>query len=141
MSAMTGAEPRVFSPLVQVKVLPDWSQATPQERRVFCRPLAVSEVRLLGAVTPAPKVMLPRGRLPSLRRVTARVMLSPGTRPETAMGRVPWLVALSDRVPVSTLALIGAVLSVKAPKVPRPATAAAAPRTPREPTTLRVVER
>ena len=35
----------------------------------------------------------------------------------------------------------GALLSVKEPKVPMPATAAAAPITPSEPMTLRVVER
>src|SRR3954468_12326882 len=44
-------------------------------------------------------------------------------------------------VPVWTVVATGVVLSVKVPKVPRPATAAAVPAMASEPTTLRVLLR
>src|SRR3954454_18946604 len=46
-----------------------------------------------------------------------------------------------SRVPVWTVVATGVVLSVKVPKVPRPATAAAVPAMASEPTTLRVLLR
>src|SRR4051812_20203759 len=46
-----------------------------------------------------------------------------------------------SRVPVWTVVATGVVLSVKVPKVPRPATAAAVPAMASEPTTLRALLR
>src|SRR4051794_26998394 len=73
-------------------------------------------------------------------RFTARVSESPGTKLLVVTGTVkPCCVTSIERVPDEMVEAIGVLLSVKLPKVPRPATAAAAPRTPSEPTTLRAV--
>src|SRR4051794_41794451 len=87
-------------------------------------------------------MMLAKPRSPLLTRSTERLIESPGTKLLTFIGSVAVLLVAfrsSTRVPEVTEAFSGAVLSVKVPKVPMPATAAAAPMTPREPRTLRVV--
>ena len=60
----------------------------------------------------------PRGELPSLIRLTARLIESPGTKPEVVTGMAtapPGWARLIERVPVSTVVFIGVVLSVKFP--------------------------
>src|SRR4051812_46618918 len=95
---------------------------------------------MLAAVAAEFRVTEPSGEEPSLTRVTARVSESPGTKLFVVVGTVkPCGVTSMERVPDAMVEAIGVLLSVKVPKVPRPATAAAAPRTPSEPTTLRAV--
>src|SRR4051812_4475016 len=82
--------------------------------------------------------------LPSLVRLTERVTESPGTKPVvvTGIAKAPdgWA-RLMSTVPEATVVFRGAVLSVKVPKVPSPATAAAVPAMASEPTTFLVVLR
>src|SRR3954449_2066564 len=78
--------------------------------------------------------------VPSLERFTERVSESPGTKSVVVTGT--WaapdgVFRLMSTLPVWTVVATGVVLSVKVPKVPRPATAAAAPAMASEPTTLR----
>src|SRR4051812_34198422 len=96
---------------------------------------------MLEAVAAEERVTEPRAALPSLTRLTARVIESPGTKPVVVTGTPTpcWLTSM-ERVPDWMVVATGVVLSVKLPNVPMPATAAAAPRTPSEPTTLRAVE-
>jgi hypothetical protein len=86
---------------------------------VSWRPLIVSVVRMFaGEVSAEFTFTEPRAEPPSLTRLTARLIESPGTKPvvETGMATAPpgW-VRLIDSVPVSTVVFSGVVLSVKLP--------------------------
>src|SRR3954471_3242115 len=99
---------------------------------------------MLGAVAMEVSVTDESAVDPSLLRLTARVIESPGTKllVVTGMATPPLgTFRLMSSVPVCTVVATGVVLSVKVPKVPRPATAAAAPAMASEPMTLRLVLR